>query len=339
MDYLKSIKKNLQSDKKEFIDKYSCFLQNHQRFASSKKLEEPLENNTTNIVLFRQIFTELSNAENGNDSQEENSYSIVDLYEEIKELITYLEKNEIEQIEYSLISKIVVDIKDEDGYDEHGMLSDFMDNFIVASRNQLLEFIKNCEKHQEIKRYQKYILCFYKVLEHTSLANMQFNELYMKSMEQILSLDKSLTKMSQQLVDRKNSLDSLVTETDDLRKKYSSMNVEIISVLGIFSAIVFVIFSSFFGVVKILEGLQTNEMSILRTLITSTIMMSFLITILYSLLYWVSLIIEKPILKNCTKCEDKCLSPIHICQRHGFYLLIIFICALVFCVSIYLLKK
>jgi hypothetical protein len=332
---LKSVKQNLKGETEDFIKQYRIFLTHYKSFANGKKSEDPLEEDdkSSNVTLFQTLFNELSNNKDVKSvHDEEEGYSIVNLYRDIYELIKILKNKDIVRVEYSLISKIVLDVKDTEDSDKLTISSDFFDNFIVAVKGQLLKFIENCESDGRIEEYQNYILCFYKVLEHTSLANMQFNELYVKSKDQISSLNSSLEKTNQKIDVRKKDIGRLSKETRELSKKYSNMNVEIISVLGVFSAFVFVMFGGFDSLAKILEGLQNNDLSILKILIISSILICFLITVLYSLMYWVSIIIEKPILhKNC-KC-NVCWNFKHIYARHRFYLTVMIVCAIVFLAS------
>ena len=336
MGNLKSVKQNLRSETDVFIQEYRSFLAKYKSFANGKKSETPLVegDKLSSVYLFQPLFNELSNNKVvKNTHEEKESYSIDNLYRDIYELIKVLKNKDIIRVEYSLISKIVLEVKDNEYFENSEIPSDFFDNFIMAAKGQLLKFIENCESDDKIEEYQNYILCFYKVLEHTSLANMQFNELYIKSNEQILSLKMFLKQVNKDYDVRKKDIRKLKNETYELRKKYSNMNVEIISVLGVFSAFVFVMFGGFDSLAKILEGLKNNNLSIFKILIISSILISFLITVLYSLMYWVSIIIEKPILQKSCKCDDVCWNLKHLYARHRLYLSVMIICAIVFLTS------
>ena len=260
--------------------------------------------------------------------------------EQVEHLIELIASRDIKRLPYDSITAKVIAFNEKADDEQLSESFDYLMNEITEVLKVIIDNFENkgifagekIPNNSEKKKYSKSIIAFYKLLEHTKLASLQYKDLYQKTKKEVNAIQFNINEINDEAEKASATL-------RDIKKVKTSIYTDFIAILGVFSAFVLVVFSSFFGLVKILEGLQTNEISILRTLIISTIMMSFLITILYSLLYWVSLIIEKPILKNCTKCEDKCLSPIHICQRHGFYLLIIFICALVFCVSIYLLKK
>jgi hypothetical protein len=348
MSKLDNIKKNLKGETSEFFQKYLDFLKKYQELKITE--ESDLISSTSlnfdktpNLArLSKGILTasEEINSEN-------ESYNLSKVYKDIEFFIEYFKNKRIERVEYGLIYKIVLSVKNQVPNDEESD-SDIFDNFLQLVKEQLLNFITNCEVNGTIQKYEKYIICFYKIIEHTILANMQYAELYLSSEKQIEdlnitfsyvseSVDELFNDVNTQILGIKNQTDDLEKNTDKLENRITNFNTEIISILGVFSAFVFVMFGGFDALAKILEGLQDSDISIFKTLIISSILISFLITILYSLMYWISIIIEKPILQKSCTCKEACWNLKHIYARHRFYLTLMIICAIVFLFSCLLL--
>lgn len=258
MANLNTIKQNLKGQTTEFIGKYRDFLNKSQFFVVD--IENGNDNSFKDIenilsASLRKITISIGTNKQSYDFEtSKEKYNTEQLYKELSELIEYLTNNNIERIEYNLVTQIVLQVKssNSDGGTSY-IESDFFDNFILATKEQLLEFINFHEKNNSIEEYKNYIICFYKILEHTSLANMQFNELYLKSVEDIQKLNQSVEKTknsmnewfegtSDYLLEAESRVSEVSTTIKDLEKKYKNLNIEIVSVLGIFSSIIFAVF-------------------------------------------------------------------------------------------------
>lgn len=300
MSKLDNIKKNLKGETSEFFQNYLNFLKKYQEL----KITEESDLISTTSLNFEKT-PNLARLSKGiltaseEINSENESYNLSKVYKDIESFIEYFKNKRIERVEYGLIYKIVLSVKSQ-VLNEEESASDIFDNFLQLVKEQLLNFITNCEVNGTIS-YEKYIICFYKTIEHTILANMQYAELYLSSEKQIEdlnitfsyvseSVDELFNDVNAQILGIKNQTDDLENNTDKLEKRITNFNTEIISILGVFSAFVFVMFGGFDALAKILEGLQDSDISILKTLIISSILISFLITILYSLMYWISII-------------------------------------------------
>ena len=101
-------------------------------------------------------------------------------------------------------------------------------------------------------------------------------------------------------------------------EKIQSMYGEIIGILGVFSSFVFVMFGGFSALSDIVKSLSKSHVSIIKTLLIANILMYFILTVVYFLLFWVSKIINKSIVTKSCDC-DVCSNPFHAIWRHRFY--------------------
>ena len=348
MSKLENIKKNLKGETSKFFQDYLDFLKKYQelKITEESDLVPSTSLNLETAPTLKKLYNDSFSTSEKNNSEKELDY-ISEVYTDIESFIEYFKQNKIERVEYGLIYKIVLSAKNQVTNEEESD-SDIFDNFLRLVKEQLLTYITNREVEGTIQNYEKYIICFYKIIEHTILANMQYAELYLSSEKQIEDLNTTFRYISESVDELFNDVNAKILginrQTNDLKenttkleKRITNFNTEIISILGVFSAFVFVMFGGFDALAKILEGLQDSDISIFKTLIISSILISFLITILYSLMYWISIIIEKPILQKSCTCNDVCWNLKHIYERHRFYLTLMFICAILFLLSCLLL--
>lgn len=351
MSKLDNIKKNLKGETSDFFQKYNEFLKKYQNLEVRQESESitSVSLESKNTPKFAQLLQDIISNSTEVDSSDK-TYNRSMVYNDIKSFIEYFKNKKIERVEYGLIYRIVLSVKHETEYSrEEDSDSGNLNYFLQLVKELLLRFIDNCEKNGEVQEYEKYIICFYKVVEHTILANMQYEELYQNSEKQMENLNETIKYVSESIDDLFNETNTEISDinnqTNDIKrntykieKRLANFNTEVISILGVFSAFVFVMFGGFDSLAKILEGLQNNDVSIRKILLISSILISFLITILYSLMYWVSVIIEKPILQKSCECENVCWNPKHLYERHRFYLTLMIICAIVFSFSILCIK-
>lgn len=325
------IEKNLRGEQQLFIDSFSEFLKKSPKFKGVKTTDNK------NISEFEKKLS----ANTIPAKKERDVYGTKEIRDDLEKLILIAIDVDLLRVDYAEITQAVLEV-DKDIED----VSDELGDFLVAVKIEYSNILKKFKDSVLIKEQlslsdqhrQSAIVCLGKAIEHARLAHIQFDNLYLETQKMVNDTSLRLKKLQDDMPEIEQKIKESEEQITNFSKKQSSIYTDFIAILGVFSAFVLVVFSSFFGLVKILENLNTTGLSILQTLIMSAIVMSFLITILYSLMYWVSLIIEKPIFKNCTKCKGKCLSPMHVYERHGFYLLIMFSCAFVIFVSILLLK-
>lgn len=124
-------------------------------------------------------------------------------------------------------------------------LSDSFDFLIQATSDSLKTivdcFVKNGTFNGENiissdkTNYENAIYAFYKVLEHTKLAYAQYQSLYQKTESEVQELYNTSQKSIEEYKKLKNT-------ARELKRNYNNLNVEIISVLGIFASIIFAVF-------------------------------------------------------------------------------------------------
>lgn len=344
MSKLDNIKKNLKGETSDFFQKYNEFLKKYQNLEVRQESDSitSVSLKSKNTPKFAELLQDiLSNSTEVDYS--DKAYSRRMVYNDIKFFIEYFKNKKIERVEYGLIYRIVLSVKHEVNYprEEDSDLGN-LNYFLQLVKELLLRFIDNCERNENIQEYEKYIICFYKVVEHTILANMQYEELYLNSEKQMENLNETIKYVSESVDELFREANTKISDikrnTSKIEKRLANFNTEVISILGVFSAFVFVMFGGFDSLAKILEGLQDNDVSIRKILLISSILISFLITILYSLMYWVSIIIEKPILQKSCQCENVCWDLKHLYERHRFYLTLMIVCAILFTFSLLFIK-
>lgn len=155
-------------------------------------------------------------------------------------LIEFLYDRNISRVPYDTITSKVNDFNE-----TAGDLSESFDFLIQATSDSLKTivdcFVKNGTFNGENiissdkTNYENAIYAFYKVLEHTKLAYAQYQSLYQKTESEV----QELYNTSQKSIEEYKKLRNTARE---LKRNYNNLNVEIISVLGIFASIIFAVF-------------------------------------------------------------------------------------------------
>lgn len=340
-DRLSSIERSLKKDHREFIDDFSSFLE--------------LSNKYTEIVLDTSLVPRVSKYIDDkaiSTASEEKTLS-----DEIMKLLDKIIKLDIKRVDYSDISNAV--IKYERDYSDN-VAPDALDNFFQSIRSELLVIINlyNEKKDyfeklsdEELKKYEDAIVCFYKSIEHAVLANLQFKNLYLETQELLDNTEKRVNDFRLDFSGWKDTISGVIddttkgifSETNKLDRKLKNLEedskkvyTDFIAILGVFSSFVFVMFGGFSALSDIIASLNETDIYVPKIIFISSILFGFLITVLYSLLYWISLIINKPIFNNYCDCEQVCTKYKHIFIKHRYYLMVIITCLVVSIISIVL---
>lgn len=140
-------------------------------------------------------------------------------------------------------------------------------------------------------------------------------------------------KSTQQMVkDIKEDADKVQNTLEDIEKTKSSFYTDFIAILGVFSSFVFVMFGGFSALSTILDSLGKTNVSLTKMVFISSVLIGFLITVLYSLIYWISLIIGKSVVFVTCDCDGVCVRKWrHV--KHRYYLFIITFCIIISVIS------
>ena len=133
-----------------------------------------------------------------------------------------------------------------------------------------------------------------------------------------------------------DKVDSLLKDTkeqsDKIEQTKSSIYTDFIAILGIFSAFVFVMFGGIDIARAVFDiGDDLLNMDLSRMITIACLMLICVITLLYSLLLWISRITNKEI-GNCmsSKCKEGCSYKWqHLFLRHSFYVSLIVILVII----------
>nr|WP_205397219.1 hypothetical protein [Streptococcus lutetiensis] len=160
-------------------------------------------------------------------------------------LINILYSERISRVPYDSITSKVNEFNNHTNDEKLDELSESFSFLIQKTTDSLKVVIDNFVKNstfdgREIEssdkpEYENAIYAFYKVLEHTKLANAQYQSLYKETEEEV----RVLSVKSQESIEKYKKLNITARE---LKKNYNNLNVEIISVLGIFASIIFAVF-------------------------------------------------------------------------------------------------
>ena len=158
-------------------------------------------------------------------------------------LIKFLYEQQISRVPYDTITSKVNEFNDHT--DETIEKSDSFD-FLIQATSDSLKTIVDCFVKDDTfdgekvtssakTKYEDAIYAFYKVLEHTKLAYTQYQNLYKKTENEV----QELYSVTQESIEEYKKLKKVAHE---LKRNYSNLNIEIISVLGIFASIIFAVF-------------------------------------------------------------------------------------------------
>ena len=275
----------------------------------------------------------------------------------VQELIELIKSNYIKRVPYTSITTRVIDFNTkteqaEDLSESFNILMDQMDSALSSIIKELLNkktFSGKTVQANQVQLYNDSIVAFYKLLEHTKLANSQYQNLYQKTENEVGKLNQDLDESKKNIENLEKNvhdqsekfrkiLNEASSELDKVKKTKTSIYTDFIAILGVFSSFVFVMFGGFSALSNIIKSLSHTDVSMPKILLISSILFGFLITVLYSLLYWISLIIDKPIFNNNCDCKKTCTKIKHIFIKHRYYLIIMITCLIVFLISIILIS-
>lgn len=276
--------------------------------------------------------------------------------EEVQKLIELIRNKDIKRIPYASITTRVIDFNSKtdstDGLSESfDFLIDQMNSALSSIINELLNektFSGKTVTPGHVQPYNNSIVAFYKLLEHTKLANSQYQNLYQKTENEVgklnLDLDESKRKLESIENDVQNQSEKSIkilkeasNELDEVKKTRTSIYTDFIAILGVFSSFVFVMFGGFSALSSIIESVGRANISMTKVIFISSVLIGFLITVLYSLVYWISLIIGKQLVYKTCDCEGVCKNLKHLFIKHRYYLSIIGVCLLFSIISAYLI--
>lgn len=255
---------------------------------------------------------------NENETGEEDREDLKNLLDKLLELLKTFKGDKVKRIPYNVVAEFVISIlKMEEKADFTAFLS--------AIDSVLSDIIADRQKYSV--DYDAFV-CFYKAHEHAILANKQFNAFYIEAMNTSNVLEGKLSRYGEKLNGYEDSLQNY-----ESRMKESS--TDIIAILGVFSAFVFVMFGGFSALSEILENLSNKDVSLGSTLLMVSVLSWMILTIVYSLLYWISVFSGRAFVFA----KDKKNHALGVFEKHGYYLFLSLILLIIFGVSIYLHSK
>ena len=257
--------------------------------------------------------------------------------EEVESMIEAITQLGVNRLPYDSITTKVLDINEKVDDEELSESFDYLMNEITeALKGTIDDFIDNDTFAGKIitnikvkRRYSTSIIAFYKLLEHTKLAGIHYQTLYKRTKKEVSDLHDTLNNISETADDASEKL----AKIKDVK---TSMYTDFITILGVFSSFVFVMFGGFSALSDIIQSVSYSTVSLPKTLLISSSLFGFLITVLYSLLYWVSIIVGKPFFQYECDCESPCWNLIHQFTKHRYYLIVILTCILIFSISVVL---
>ncbi len=254
--------------------------------------------------------------------------------EEVESLIEEIAQLGVNRLPYDSITTKVLDINEKIDDEELSESFDYLMNEITEALKGIIDdFIDNdtfagkamteCDEHDS---YSTSIIAFYKLLEHTKLAGIQYQTLYRRTKKEVSDLHDNLNNIS-------DTADQTSEKLAKIKDVKTSIYTDFITILGVFSSFVFVMFGGFSALSDIIQSVSYSTVSLTKTLLISSSLFGFLITVLYSLLYWVSIIVDKPFFQYECDCEKPCWNLIHQFAKHRYYLIVILTCILIFSIS------
>lgn len=250
----------------------------------------------------------------------------------VEEIIQEISSREVGRIPYDSITIKVIDFNENS--EEYEGLSESFDNLLteteVALKNIIDDFlIKNTFKNlkvqgSESKKLKKAIIAFYKLLEHTKLADSQYQSLYQKTEIELGSLEENLLKSNDNLTKLKADFtkvkQDITVELDKIKETKSSIYTDFIAILGVFSAIVFVMFGGIEITRAIFDiGEDLTNLHLSKIITIASLVLAGVLILLYSFFLWLARLTGKDF-GNCHKCENKCTKKFwHLLYRHTFF--------------------
>ena len=146
-----------------------------------------------------------------------------------------------------------------------------------------------------------------------------------------------LESVSTQAEQANSTLESVQESVEKIDQTKSSIYTDFISILGVFSAFVFVMFGGIEIARAVFDiGDDLLNMDLSKMITISCLMLIGVITLMYSLLLWISRITKKDIGKcMCSECKNGCLHKWkHFYLRHSFYFSLVILLVVICIVSI-----
>ncbi|WP_427889805.1 hypothetical protein [Streptococcus orisratti] len=168
-----------------------------------------------------------------------------------------------------------------------------------------------------------------KIKEHIELSLLQYGTFFSRL--------EDVNKKSEELIKgNKESTNQLSKAT----KKLEASSSEFITILGVFSSFVFIMFGGFTSLSEVLDALTHTNTSMLKIIFIASVLFIFVVSILYLMLYWVGKITDKSLIDKKCACENDCKKPFrHAIWRHSLYLSVIFVPVISSIVTAFLIFK
>lgn len=314
------LEKSLSGEHQDFIDYFSEFLKKCPHFKGKTSENEPP------ITILRKILLEATQPES-----KKPGYGTKEIKDDLKILIQIAKNDGLYRVDYAEITQAVLEVdKNREG------ISDNLGDFLVAIKKEYLDLLREFKASISSKAQlslmesyqQKAIICVGKAIEHARLAHIQYNSLYVETQTKLSEIQKSFKEAEEKLKDADKKIKNYQIKIDEFSKKQTSIYTDFIAILGVFSSFVFVMFGGFSALSSIIESVGRANISMTKVIFISSVLIGFLITVLYSLVYWISLIIGKQLVYKTCDCEGVCKNLMHLFVKHRYYLSIIGACLL-----------
>lgn len=325
---LLGIEKSLLGNHQNFIDAFSDLLKKSYNFNGVKRVPDA---DISDIE--RKISRESIPARG-----REKGYGLEDIQKDLDNLISIARRDEIFRVDYVEVTQAVLNVDK-----TRGEISDSLGEFLLAIKKQyqliLSDFKTSISNKSQLSlidsQKQAAIICVGKAIEHARLAHVQYNFLYLETQEEVNRVQGDINANFGLYFNVRDDLTKFSDDLDKISDKQSSIYVDFIAILGVFSSFVFVMFGGFSSLSDIISSLSEEYISVEKILLMSSFLMGSMFTIIYSLIVWVSKIIDKPIvIKNC-KCDGECTKFWHGIIRHKFYSTIMIGLTILFGVSLF----
>ncbi len=178
-------------------------------------------------------------------------------------------------LQYSRISEQIFNKKYSYTYEEVEVLAEKISNLVGSY------FKSQLDEDQRLKKR------FYKLVDHMKLASFQLGEIAQVSKEKLDKLDLKISESNAAL---ETYNEKLIDSINDTKNEQSKIYIQFVTILGIFTAIVF----SMFGGLKLLEFTLSSIQGIATWKATVFFSMFAIATLsmLFLLMRWVSIIVD-----------------------------------------------
>jgi len=253
---------------------------------------------------------------------------------QVEHLIGLIAIRDVKRLPYDSITAKVIAFNEKADDEELSESFDYLMNEITEVLSVIIDNFENekifagktISNISDKKKYSNSIIAFYKLLEHTKLANLQYKTLYQKTKKEVSDIQSNLDKINDEAKEASETL-------KEINQVKTSIYTDFIAILGVFSSFVFVMFGGFSALSSTIESIGRANISMVKVVFISSVLIGFLITVLYSLMYWISLIIGKQLVYKYCGCENECKELSHQLLKHRYYLVVIGTCLLISSVS------